>query len=115
MGGNTSRRGPLRLVTSGAAVVIGCAGLVACSTDDRHSFFAFSDSVISDAGDSVATNKAAHTVDPWSPASRNNRIPMDGKRADAAVRRYRTDTVKKPKGLTGSSSSDSRKGGPTIR
>ena len=115
MGGNTSKRGVWHAARVGAVVVIGCAGLVACSADDRHSFFAFSDSAVSDAGDSVATNKASHTVDPWSPASRNNRIPMDGQRAATAVRRYQTDTVKKPQGLTGSSSSENREGGPAIR
>ena len=115
MGGNTSKRGAWHAARVGTAVAIGCAGLVACSADDRHSFFAFSDSTVSDAGDAVATNKAAHTVDPWSPASRNNRIPMDGQRAATAARRYRTDTVKKPKGLTGSSGSEGDRGGPAIR
>ncbi len=115
MGRSTNRHMPWRIVTTGMAVALMSCGLAACSADDRHSFFAYNDNIVSDAGDSVATNKAAHTVDPWSSASRNNEIPMDGNRAHAAVKRYQTDTVRKPQGLTGSAISDKSGGQPAIK
>ena len=49
----------------------------------------------------MATNDVAHTVDPWSRASRNTKIGQDGNRARTAADRYAADAVKQPTGLGG--------------
>ena len=82
------------------AVLAGGAG---CSSDDVHLYLGHSDKVTSDAGDAVASNDVAHTVDPWSRASRNTKIGQDGNRARIAADRYAADAVKQPEGLGGSS------------
>lgn len=73
--------------------------LSACSTDDANNYLGYSDRVVQDSGDANASNQASQTIDPWSPASRNNEIDQDGQRARIAVRRYKADKVKKPSGL----------------
>ncbi|MEM6495706.1 MAG: hypothetical protein AAF709_03145 [Pseudomonadota bacterium] len=74
--------------------------LSGCSTDDANNYLGYGDRVVQDSGDANASNQASQTIDPWSPASRNNHINQDGQRAHIAVRRYATDRVKKPNGLS---------------
>ncbi len=76
--------------------------LSGCSTDDVNNYLGYGDRVVQDSGDANASNQASQTIDPWSPASRNNHIHQDGQRAQIAVRRYATDKVKKPSGLSDS-------------
>ncbi|MGI9423361.1 MAG: hypothetical protein ACR2PA_09210 [Hyphomicrobiaceae bacterium] len=77
--------------------------LSACSSDDIHSSLGYSDQVVTDTGDANAANSVAQTIDPWSPASQNNKIDQDGQRARIAAQRYATDSVKDPGGLNESS------------
>lgn len=73
----------------------GILGAGGCSSDQVHEYRAHSDKVTAGAGDAVASNRALHTIDPWPYYSQNTQIDMDGKRAQAAVRRYETN-AKKP-------------------
>jgi hypothetical protein len=84
-----------------AAVVL-CAGLAlaACTSDQAHEYLAHTDRVTRGAGNATASNRAIHTIDPWSPSSHKTRIDMDGKRAAIAAKRYETNTSIKPKGLS---------------
>jgi hypothetical protein len=91
---------PPRLKAAAAGLLL-CAGtlLAACTSDQSHEYLAHSDRITRGAGDAVASNRAVHTIDPWSRPSHNTRIDMDGKRAGLAARRYQTNTGVKPKGL----------------
>jgi type IV pilus biogenesis protein CpaD/CtpE len=55
------------------------------------------------AGNAVASNIAAQTVDPWPPAAGDRNIPMDGELAQKAAERYRTNKVTPPQGIGTSS------------
>ena len=115
MGGRTNRHTAWRGTAVGISIAVLSCGLAACSADDRHAYFAYSDNIVSDVGDATATNQAAQTVDPWSSASRNEELPLDGNRAHASVKRYQSDTVKKPQGLTGSSGPGQSNGAPAVK
>jgi hypothetical protein len=92
---------PFRSTATAAGLLL-CAGvaLAACTTDQHHDYLAHSDRTTSGAGDAAASNRAIHTIDPWSKPSHNTRIDMDGKRAGLATKRYETNTSIKPKGLS---------------
>jgi hypothetical protein len=47
-------------------------------------------------GDAQATNRVAHMIDPWSPASGRRNIAYSGERAQLAAECYRTGRVIKP-------------------
>jgi hypothetical protein len=100
---------PLRSLRPKATTVglLLCAGasLVACTSDQSHEYLAHSDRVTSGAGDAAASNRAMHTIDPWSRPSHKTQIDMDGKRAGLAVKRYETNTSPKPRGLNGDTTS----------
>jgi hypothetical protein len=86
---------------SAAAGLLLCASalLAACSSDQNHEFLGHSDQVTKGAGDAVASNKVAHTIDPWPAHSNKTQIDMDGKRAGLAAKRYESNTSISPKGL----------------
>jgi hypothetical protein len=50
-------------------------------------------------GDSVASDKVTHMVDPWPRDSANRNIAFNGEKMEAAVNRYRTDRVYPPSGI----------------
>lgn len=94
---------PLRLLGPRAAAVglllLAGVSLAGCTSDQSHEYLAHSDRVTSGAGDAAASNRAIHTIDPWSRPAHQTQIDMDGKRAGLAVKRYETNTSPKPKGL----------------
>jgi hypothetical protein len=55
------------------------------------------------AGDAVASNIIAQTIDPWPRAAGNRNIAFDGDRMQAAGERYRTGKVIAPQGMNTSS------------
>jgi hypothetical protein len=55
-------------------------------------------------GDSVATNMASQTVDPWPRDSANRNIAYNGDKMQSAVERYRTNKVIPPQGIGTSAS-----------
>lgn len=69
-----------------ALVGAACLGIAACS----NQYIERKDTVTLGAGDAVASNIAVLTHDPWPVASRDNRIPMDGVKAEKALARYRS-------------------------
>ena len=94
------RRMPPRLQATAASLLLSAGTLLAaCTSDQTHEYLGHTDRVTSGAGDAVASNRAAHTIDPWSRNSHNTNIDMDGKRAALAAKRYETNTSIKPKGL----------------
>ena len=81
---------------------IGFAGMLAgCSTPeyylDRRETINFG------AGDAIASNIVAQTVDPWPRAAGNRNIASDGERTQAAVERYRQNKVTPLRSLSTSS------------
>jgi len=96
------------------AVLAGVA-LSGCYETDRYRYLGHGDGVTLGAGDSVAVNKAVHTIDPWSPESNETRIDQDGKRARIAVERYETNTTITPRGLTANSKSGTNGNGAAIK
>lgn len=58
------------------------------------------DSITAEHGNAVAHNIAVQTIDPWSAASRNNRINVDGERILVGTDRYKANKSIEPKGLS---------------
>lgn len=84
------------------AAVIGvvAAALSGCSSDiylDRR------EGATLVSGDAPATNRVAHMIDPWPPASANRNIAFNGNKAQTAVERYRTGRIFPPVSATTSS------------
>jgi hypothetical protein len=61
------------------------------------------DTVSFEAGDSVASNKVTHMVDPWPVRAGDRNIAFDGERMQSAAERYRTNKVTPPSGASTSS------------
>jgi len=81
---------------------IGFAGMLAgCSTPDfyldRRETISFG------AGDAIASNIVAQTVDPWPRAAGNRNLESNGERMQAAVERYRQNKVTPLRSLSTSS------------
>jgi len=55
-------------------------------------------------GDSIATNKVTHMVDPWPRASADKNIAFNGNKMESAIERYRTNRVIRPQGIGTSAS-----------
>jgi hypothetical protein len=82
---------PLSWKSATAGLLLcGATLLAACTGDRAHEYLAHTDRVTPGSGDAVASNRAIHTIDPWSRQSHNTQIDMDGKRARQAARRYET-------------------------
>jgi len=60
------------------------------------------------AGDAIAANRIAQTIDPWSPASERRTITYSGEKMQTANERYRTGRVIPPVNATTSSVSYSQ-------
>lgn len=91
-----------RLSKSAAIVVLGLASVLgACDDPEFEQYRARRDSITTQHGDSVKSNIAVHTIDPWPKHSRNTTIGMDGHRAVLAGERYRANKVIEPRGLSG--------------
>ncbi len=78
------------------------AALSASSTmliadDDTH--FGHSDFITRQAGDAVAANIAAQTIDPWPKEVKDRKLDVDGKRAEVAIKRYEQNKSIPPRGL----------------
>jgi hypothetical protein len=83
------------------ACMLGLATLLAACSDmyiDRRDTIALS------TGNALAADKAIQTIDPWPPASANRDIAYNGRKMQAAVERYRTGRVIKPKPMITNSS-----------
>jgi hypothetical protein len=94
--------------TNKASVIIGMALalLLACagraSADEEY--LARRDSVTAGLGNSVAHNRAVHTIDPWPRYVGNDKINIDGRRIQLGMRRYQANKSIPPRGFSTSSS-----------
>jgi hypothetical protein len=66
-------------------------------------YYARRDTMSLVSGESMAANRATHTIDPWSPASGRRDIAYNGEKAQTASERYRTGRVIRPMNATTSS------------
>ena len=80
------------------AILLG-ALLAGCS----DIYFDRRETIVPVTGDSIAVNRAAQMIDPWSPASANKNIAFHGEKMQTAVERYRQNRVIPPVGTTTSS------------
>jgi hypothetical protein len=71
-----------------AVVLAGCSDIYY----DRR------DTILFGGGDTIASNIAVQTIDPWPPGSANRHAPANGPRVAAAIKRYRTGRVFTPIG-----------------
>ena len=99
-----------RIAVLGAVLLLSI-GATGCTTEQDYEYRAHTDKVTLGAGDAVAANKAAQTINPWPAHAQNDNIEMDGKRAGIAIDRYQTNTSIKPKGLTADPAPSSGGGG----
>ena len=93
-------------INAAAAVAVIAAALGGCSSDvylDRRD----GASIVS--GDAQATNRVAHMIDPWPPASGNRQIAFNGNKMQTAVERYRTGRIIPPVSATTSSAAYSNR------
>lgn len=81
-----------RPIAAGLATAMLALTLAACSDLylDRR------DSIALGAGDAIAANEAAQTIDPWPPQSSNTNLAANGQRMQSAIEHYRTNTVVPP-------------------
>lgn len=63
-------------------------------------YLARRDTIALGAGDAKDSNRAIHTIDPWPPYSRNDRLQFDGQRMWLGITRYQRNESIEPKGLT---------------
>src|SRR5262249_43077791 len=81
--------------------------ICACATGSGavadEDYFARRDSITAGFGNSVAHNRAVHTINPWPPYVGNARIHVDGRRIHLGMRRYQANKSIPPRGLSTSS------------
>jgi hypothetical protein len=75
-----------------SAAVLLAAAVGGCS----ETYFDRRDSVDLRAGNAIAANEAAETVDPWPPHSGDAQLAANGQRMQSAVERYRSNIVTQP-------------------
>ncbi len=80
---------PIAVIIAGIAIGASLGGCSDIYTDRR-------DAIGLGAGDAIAANKVAETVDPWPPHSGNTNIGFNGAKMQSAVERYRTNRVIPP-------------------
>ena len=80
-----------------AALLAAAAVLQGCY-EDRYT--AHRDGVTFGVGDSIASNSAIQTIDPWPESSDNPEIHMDADRARIAIERYKQNKSIPPRGLS---------------
>lgn len=100
--------GRLKLVVKRAVALSALVGLAACAPY----YYNNADPVTLSAGNAVAANKAAQTIDPLPRHAGRVAHRTDGERVGIAIERYRTNRTLEPEGLT-SSVDDQGAAGPT--
>ena len=77
-----------------AAVAAAALGTVLGGCSDIY--YDRRDTIALGAGDAVAANEVAQTVDPWPAQSGNTNVAFNGQKMQSAVERYRTNKVTPP-------------------
>ncbi|MFZ1108878.1 MAG: hypothetical protein WAN43_11125 [Rhodomicrobium sp.] len=85
------------------AMVLSASSTMLVAGDDTY--FGHSDFITRQAGDAVAANIAAQTIDPWPKQAKNRKLDVDGKRAEVAMKLYEQNRSIQPRGL-GATTSD---------
>jgi len=93
--------------------IVGVAAVLFGSLAGCEDYRTRTDAIGMDLGDAVAHNVAVQTIDPAPPASKNQRIAIDGDPALLAAQRYKAGTVKQPQGLSSQDISVTQSSGPT--
>jgi hypothetical protein len=94
--------------------VLGSVMLVSVLGGCSEFYYDRRESVSLGAGDSVATNKVIHTVDPWPANVGNQNIASNGQRMQAAQERYRQNKVTPTVGISTSSTAYQRAADPAA-
>ena len=87
------------LTASLLALLLACPNGAAADED----YFARRDSIAAGAGNSLAHNRAVHTINPWPWYVANDRINIDGRRIQLGMKRYQANKSIPPRGLSTSS------------
>jgi len=82
---------------------IALAALLGATLGGCSEHFDRRDGIMLHSGEAVATNRVAHMIDPWPPASAKRNIAYNGEKAATAAERYRTGKVIPPVNATTSS------------
>lgn len=90
------RRNKSRADLSSRVITAACLSASALLGGGCEDYLDRRDTATRGAGESVAFNKAAQTIDRWPKAARRDRWNSDGERARLAVERYRKGTVTPP-------------------
>lgn len=98
-----------------AAMGILIAPDIAFAGGDGHGqYLARRDTIALGAGDAMDSNRAIHTIDPWPPYSRNDRLQFDGQRMWLGITRYKKNESIEPRGLATQEISDENGGGGPL-
>jgi hypothetical protein len=98
----------IRTALLATAVIAPAMILTGCNEEQ---YLSRRDTVTLGAGDAQAVNSTTHTIDPWSPHSRNTQIHQEGERARVAVDRYQNNKSIEPQGLNTTSSAPQKSSG----
>jgi hypothetical protein len=91
LSGPTARACSRSLAAALAGITLGLA-LGGCS----DMYFDRRDTIDAGAGDAIAANEVAQTIDPWPAQSGNTNIAANGQRMQSAVEHYRANTGVQP-------------------
>ncbi len=78
------------------AALLGIAALGAALGGCSDLYWDRRDAIALSAGDAIAANEAAQTIDPWPPHSGNTSVAFNGQKMQSAVERYRRNLVTQP-------------------
>jgi len=78
------------------ALLLACAGRGWADEE----YLARRDSITVGLGNSVAHNRAVHTIDPWPRYVGNDKINIDGRRIQLGMRRYQANKSIPPRGFS---------------
>ncbi len=78
------------------AALLGIAALGAALGGCSDLYWDRRDAIALSAGDAIAANEAAQTIDPWPPHSGNTNVAFNGQKMQSAIERYRRNLVTQP-------------------
>ena len=68
--------------------------------DGHGQYQAQRDSIALGLGDSMHSNRAIHTIDPWPRHAKDDKLKFDGQRMNLAIERYQANESIEPVGMT---------------
>jgi hypothetical protein len=67
--------------------------------DGHGQYLSRRDTIALGAGDSMASNRAIHTIDPWPSYAKDDRLEFDGERMSLGITLYKSNKSIEPEGL----------------